>query len=82
MADHNNGATDLAPSILWRLNNPERAKEISKRYLERNKELIQLRRQRNWLFTKKGRGFEVSKEIAELDSKISKLIEERNLKND
>ena len=82
MTDHNNNAAALAPSTVWRQNNPERAKEINKRYLERNKQLIHLRRQRNWLFTKKGRGLDVSAEIAVLEAQINTLIQERNLKND
>lgn len=81
MTNQKNSKGSVADSIIWRQKNPERAKEITKRYLEKNKELISLRYRRNWLFAKKGRGIDVSQEISEVELKISQILKERELKN-
>ena len=66
--------------FLWRQQNPDKVKAIRQRYLLKNKEIVQLRRQRNWLFVKLGRGMDVSKQISELEIKISTLVAERDNK--
>ncbi len=51
--------------------NPERFKEQQKRYQEKHKELISLRRKRDRLFMRRGKGENVEAQIAQ----ITKLID-------
>lgn len=76
---------DADPSIksdseqmTWSEKNPERAKEIRRRYLEKNRDLVLLRQRRTWLFSKKGQGIDVSKELSEVASRIEFLVQERD----
>ena len=52
--------------------NPERFKEQQKRYQEKHKELISLRRKRDRLFMRRGKGEDVESQIAQ----ITKLIDD------
>lgn len=71
-------APETASQPTWSEKNPERVKEINRRYLEKNRELVLLRQRRTWLFSKKGRGIDVSDELLEVESRIDFLVKERD----